>query len=59
MIRRIGAFSIFGVLSAGSRRFAGTAPLIPDNAVAYELGQGVFEAERTDSGEVIIYENDQ
>lgn len=59
MIRKIGASAIFGVLSGGSRRFAGTAPSIPDNAVVYEIGQGVFEAERTDSGEVIIYENDQ
>lgn len=59
MIRRIGAAAIFGMLSVGSRRFAGTAPSIPNNAVVYELGPGVFEAERTDSGEVIIYENDQ
>ncbi|ERT17019.1 hypothetical protein O162_20035 [Pseudomonas putida SJ3] len=59
MIRKIGAAAILGVLSVGSRRFAGTAPSIPDNAVVYEIGLGVFEAERTDSGEVIIYENDQ
>lgn len=59
MISRVGAAAIFGVLSKGYRRFAGTAPSIPSNAVIYELGQGALEAERTDSGEVIIYENDQ
>lgn len=56
MIRRIGASAIFGLLSMGSRSFAGTAPSIPKNAVVYELGPGVFEAERTDSNEVVIYE---
>lgn len=59
MIRRVGAAAIFGVLSKGYRRFAGTAPSIPASAMVYELSKGVFEAERTDSGEVIIYENDQ
>lgn len=56
MIRRIGASAIFGLLSMGSRSFAGTAPSIPNNAVVYELGAGVFEAEKTDRDEVVIYE---
>lgn len=56
MIRKIGASAIFGVLSGGSRRFAGTEPSTPKNAVVYELGPGVFEAERTDNDEVVIYE---
>lgn len=59
MIRRVGASAIFGVLSKGYRRFAGTAPSIPANAMVFEIAQGQYEPERTDSGEVIIYENDQ
>jgi hypothetical protein len=57
MIRRMGAFAIFGVLSGGSRRFAGTAPAIPANAIVYELSAGQYEAEVTDNDEVIVYEN--
>lgn len=56
MIRRIGASAIFGLLSMRSRSFAGTAPSIPANAVVYELGPGLFVAERTDSDEIVIYE---
>lgn len=59
MIRRIGAFAIFGVLSRGNRYFAGTAPAIPANAIVYELSAGQYEAEKTDDDEVIAYENNQ
>ncbi|SDY28351.1 hypothetical protein [Pseudomonas salomonii] len=59
MIRRIGAFAILGVLSRGSRYFAGTAPAIPTNAIVYELSAGQYEAEKTDDDEVIVYENNQ
>ena len=59
MIRRIGAAAIFGVLGVGSRRFAGTAPSIPANAIVYELSAGQYEAEKTDDDEVIVYENNQ
>lgn len=59
MIRKIGAAAIFGVLSVGSRRFAGTAPSIPVNAMVFEIAQGQYEPERTDDDEVIVYENNQ
>ncbi|AZE41456.1 hypothetical protein C4K05_2106 [Pseudomonas chlororaphis subsp. aureofaciens] len=43
----------------GSRRFAGTAPSIPVNAMVFEIAQGQYEPERTDDDEVIVYENNQ
>lgn len=59
MIKNQGSFALLGVSLSGRRRFAVSDPSVPTNAVAYEISPGQYEPERTDSDEVIIYENNK